>query len=161
MSSVGMFFGGLIVATPPFMVQEKDPTLIWWPIILGVMTIIASALTFIGLWNYRKTWQAGVEQLGLWLSAGVAASYVWMAAHLGFNITLPLVCLGTLAAGCVLRARAIQIDQQDSTALLRATNDLREEVAKYGGDSGGAGSEHRTPTTGRKPVDGDRPIPES
>ena len=137
MTALGMVGASLILMLPPYPLDGRAMFGVdgmWLMMGLGFYSMVAGIITFIGLWNWRKTWQSGVEQLGLWLIAGACATYIYILFLIASpnTATLPTVVLGCVGLSCVLRARAIRILQAEKLEELIVANQLREETAKHG-----------------------------
>lgn len=132
-TSIALVIGGVIVSVPPYYLNTDESTeTLLFLIALGIMTTLAGATTLVGMISWRRTWQSGVEQLGLWMTAGVSASYIYLLIVLGAPPTLPALVFGALGVSSLLRARAIRILTKKKLEELTATNELREELTKHG-----------------------------
>lgn len=98
----------------------------------AVLLILCGTVTLVGLWNYRKEWQAGVEQLGLWMTAAVAACYALVIGSTGsMTAAFAVIVFLSVAFSSAIRARAIRILQLNRLAELEVANALREEAATH------------------------------
>lgn len=120
-----------------------NPPWPWFTIPFALLLVVAGVLTIVGVTNYKSPWQAGVEQLGLWLTATCTAVY-----SLIIGITGPQTAVFTVItfAACsiisALRAMAVRLDQirkleesrianTGALEVVAAVQELREEVAKH------------------------------
>lgn len=136
MLATAMIPAGIIQAIPPYPypAQYNGEPMFWMSLACGAAFIISGVITLIGLGGWRSTWHGGIEQLGLWLTAGALILFT-----INLNIALSpfvLPVTGTLtlsvAAACIIRARAIRIIAEQRLERLQTTNNLREETGKHG-----------------------------
>lgn len=98
----------------------------------AVILVLAGALTMVGLIGYRRDWQAGVEQLGLWLGSAAMFSYALLILSAGADyaqFAAVVFIAGSLASA--LRAKAIRILHAKRLEELTVANALREESARH------------------------------
>ena len=136
MLATAMIPAGIIQAVPPYPhpVQYNGEPLFALSLACGAAFIISGIITLIGLGGWRSTWHGGIEQLGLWLTAG---SLILFTINLNMALSpFILSVTGTLtlsmAIACIIRARAIRIIAEQRLERLQTTNDLREETGKHG-----------------------------
>lgn len=136
MLATAMIPAGIIQAIPPYPYppQYNGEPMFWLSLACGTAFIISGIITLIGLGGWRSTWHGGIEQLGLWLTAGALALFTINANIALSPFYLPVIGSLTLsmAAACILRARAIRIIAEQRLERLQTTNDLREETGKHG-----------------------------
>lgn len=151
MTAVGMIAGGAVLVLPPYPMANYGGGWDLFIPFMGAYTMLAGLLTFIGLAAWRKTWQSGLEQLGLWLTTGAMTAYlvVLFIVSSPSASTLPGIALACIGASSVLRAGAIRILSKQKLEELTATNALREEVRKHGPGSPGP-TENPGPTPPRR-----------
>lgn len=136
MIAAAMIPAGILLIFPPYPINASTGDMTWVMISLlgGAFGIASGLITLIGLCNWRKHWQSGVEQLGLWLTFGTTFLY---AAEI-FILLPPQAaapgCLGLIFIGisCILRARAIRIVTEQRLKKYQAANELRKESTKHG-----------------------------
>lgn len=89
-SSAGLITTGGIIGLPPYHLGDVlGSTWVIYSILLGLFAVTAGATTWVGLANWRKTWQAGVEQLGLWMTAGVSVAYLFLLIRIEERLGFP------------------------------------------------------------------------
>lgn len=97
----------------------------------AALLFLSGVLTLIGLIGYRRDWQAGIEQVGLWLGAAASACYALLILASGMQATFAGMVFASIAVASALRARAIRILQQNRLRELTVANQLREESARH------------------------------
>lgn len=138
----GLILSGLLVLFYPG-TGFYNPPVPWFNIPFALLLVTAGTLTIIGVSHYKKPWQAGVEQLGLWLTASSTAAYALIIGITGPRTAVFTVITFTACSMIsVLRAMAVRFDQVRKLEETRAINtgalevvaaaqELREEVAKH------------------------------
>lgn len=136
MLATAMIPAGLLQALPPYPYppQYGGEPMFWLSLACGLAFVISGIITLIGLGNWQSLWHGGIEQLGLWLTAG---SLVLFTINLNIALSpfvLPVTGTLTLslAVACIIRARAIRIIAAQRLDRLRTANQLREETGKHG-----------------------------
>lgn len=136
MIAAAMIPAGLLLLIPPYPINANTGDMTWIAISIlgGVFGITSGLITLIGLCNWRKHWQSGIEQLGLWLTFGTTTLYAGEIFILLPPNTAAPGCIGLIFIGisCILRARAIRITAEQRLEKLKAANDLRKENTKHG-----------------------------
>lgn len=130
-TAVGLMATGVWVLTVPGGGFYRFP-LPYLSHAFAILLMLCGAVTLWGLVNYRKEWQAGVEQLGLWMTAAVAVCYALVIGTGGSpTATFVVIVFLSVAVSSAIRARAIRILQLQRLAELEAANALREEAATH------------------------------
>lgn len=133
--AIGQIFTAIMVAFNPAAGLYYIPAGIARTLFCGLL-FLAGMLTLIGLAGYRRDWQAGVEQLGLWLGAAATFCYALLIlVEPGFNATFGVTVFFAVAFSSALRARAIRILHQRRLQELTVANELRQETARHAGRS--------------------------
>lgn len=131
--AAGQIFTGVMVAFNPAAGLYYIPPGVPRTMFCGLL-FFAGLLTLIGLTGYRKDWQAGIEQLGLWL--GAAATFVYALLILldpGAQALFGMTVFFAVAVSSALRAKAIRILHQRRLEELTVANQLRKESARHAG----------------------------
>lgn len=136
MLAASMIPAGIIQALPPYPhpPQLGGEPMFTLSLICGLYFVLSGTITLIGLGNWQRAWHGGIEQLGLWLTAGALVLFTINLNIALSPFVLPVTATLTLslAVACIIRARAIRILAAQRLERLRVANELREETGKHG-----------------------------
>lgn len=131
--AAGQIFTAVTVAFNPAAGLYYIPAGVARTMFCGLL-FLAGMLTLVGLAGYRRDWQAGIEQLGLWLGAAATLCYaILILINPGSQAMFATTVFFAVAVSSALRAHAIRILHQARLHELQVANELREESARHAG----------------------------